>query len=133
MNELDAIFAGDWTYRSFRDDLLFGSGTISVASAVPNGLRGTIDVDGLQLELIGTRSTGNPMEIRFQGKGVVSGSEWIYAYVGWLVDWPSDISQRAVVVGSVVRVTPHPCTGPDGRQAIAPAGTVASWYAVRQA
>ena len=30
------------------------------------------------------------MQVRFQEKGLVSGSEWIYDYIGWLVPvWPN--------------------------------------------
>jgi hypothetical protein len=70
------------------------------------------------------------MQVRFQGKGIVSGEEWIYDYIGWLVPvWPnSDANkQRPAIAGSVVRTIPHSSNG-----GIAPAGVVASFYAVRQ-
>ncbi|MEO8671748.1 MAG: hypothetical protein ABI411_10575 [Tahibacter sp.] len=143
MNSCDSIFVGSWSYRSFLNDanlktqpdaLLFGSGTIAITSADPALLQGTIGGTGWQLALTGSRSYGNPMEIRFQGKGIVSGAEWIYAYVGWLVPaWPNGVDQQSAIVGSVVRVIPHPDTDAQGKPIIAPAGVVASWYAVKVA
>jgi hypothetical protein len=109
--------------------LVFGNGTLEITESHPNILVGTIGGPGWQLELFGSRSYGNPMEVRFQGKGVVSGSGWLYAYVGYLVpQWPNGIQQRAAMVGSIVRVISHPSS--DG--GISPAGVVASWYAVKQ-
>lgn len=55
---------------------------------------------------------------------------WAYDYIGWLVPtWPNSTAdlQRAAIVGSVVRTLPHA----SGAGA-APAGFVASFYAVRQ-
>lgn len=57
------------------------------------------------------------------------GEEWIYDYIGWLVPvWPNSNAQlqRAAMVGSVVRTVPHSSNG-----GTAPAGVVASFYAVR--
>lgn len=71
------------------------------------------------------------MQARFQGKGVVSGEEWVYDYIGWLVPaWPNsnDTLQRPAIVGSVVRTVPHS----SGSGGVAPAGVVASFYAVLQ-
>jgi hypothetical protein len=70
------------------------------------------------------------MQVRFQGKGLVSGEEWIYDYIGWLVPvWPNSnpTLQRPAMVGSIVRTIPH--SGGDGT--VHPAGVVASWYAVK--
>ena len=134
----DNPFVGKWTYRSFLNDpneatkpndLLFGSGVIEIVEAPSVILRGTIGGTGWSLTLTGSRSYGNPAEIRFQGKGVISGAEWIYDYVGYLVpQWPNGVQQRMVMVGSIVRAIPHPGSG----GATNPAGVVASWYAVRQ-
>ncbi len=141
-------FIGSWTYRSFVNDpeqfldsssgeekcrkleaLVFGNGTIVIEEGPSEILKGTIGGTGWQLDLYGSRSYGNPMEVRFEGKGVVSGSEWIYSYVGYLVpEWPNGIQQRTAMVGSIVRVIPHPSSG----GGVSPAGVVASWYAVRQ-
>ncbi len=140
----DNPFVGRWTYRSFLNDpdasvkpndLLFGSGTIVIMEMfeerpVPMQiLHGTIGGEGWSLDLYGARSYGNPMAVNFRGTGVVSGSEWIYDYVGYLVpQWPNGVQQRAAMVGSIVRAIPHPSSG----GGVSPAGVVASWYAVRQ-
>jgi hypothetical protein len=136
-------FVGKWTYRSFLNEpvlntdpkallssLMFGDGTIVIDDGPTELLTGTIGGDGWSLKLRGSRGYGSPSEVRFQGKGVVGGAEWIYAYVGWLVPtWPNstDTLDRPAIVGSVVRVIPHP--GSNG--ATNPAGVVASFYAVR--
>ena len=136
-------FVGSWTYRSFLNDpvldpnpnaklseLLFGSGTIVIDDAPPELLTGTIGGDGWSLALRGSRSYGSPAQVRFQGKGLVGGEEWIYDYIGWLVPvWPASTDQldRAAIVGSVTRTIPHS----SGNGGIAPAGVVASFYAVK--
>lgn len=131
------VFVGRWTYRSWLNDvnlatspndLLFGSGTIDIVEAPSQLLKGTIGGSGWQLDLHGSRSYGDPGTVRFQGKGVVSGAEWIYAYVGYLVpEWPDGINQKTAMVGSIVRVIPHP----SGSGGVSPAGVTASWYAVK--
>jgi hypothetical protein len=142
----DNPFVGKWTYRSFLIDpnlaaptgggdpnvnpLLFGYGTIVIDAAAPELLTGTIGGPGWLLKLHGSRAYGSPMQVRFQGKGSVSGAEWIYDYIGWLVPvWPNsdETKQRAAIVGSVTRTIPHP----SGNGGMAPAGVVASFYAVR--
>lgn len=135
----DNPFVGTWTYRSLLNDpnlntdfdkLEFGRGNIVIEQAEPQLLKGTIGGDGWSLALHGSREYGSPMKVRFQGRGVVSGAEWIYDYIGWLVPvWPnSDATlQRAAIVGSVTRTIPHPSNG-----GTAPAGVVASFYATRQ-
>jgi hypothetical protein len=113
--------------------LLLGYGTLVIAEATPEFLLvGTIGGGGWSLSLHGSRSYGSA-QVRFQGKGIVGGAEWIYDYIGWLVPvWPNSNQslQAPAIVGSVTRTIPHP-TGKDGK-AIAPAGVVASFYAVRQ-
>ena len=133
-------FVGSWTYRSLLNDpdvnkqfndLEFGRGTIVIEDGPEEVLRGTIGGPGWSLALHGSRAYGSPMQVRFQGKGVVSGEEWIYDYIGWLVPvWPNsdDRLQRPAIVGSVVRTIPH--SGSNG--GINPAGVVASFYAVRE-
>ncbi len=135
----DNPFVGSWSYRSLLNDpdlakpfnsLKFGAGTIVIAEAPMQTLTGTIGGQGWSLDLHGSRAYGSPMQVRFQGRGMVDGAEWVYDYIGWLVpDWPnSDASlQRPAIVGSVVRTVPHPSNG-----GVAPAGFVASFYAVRQ-
>jgi hypothetical protein len=136
----DNPFVGAWTYRSLLNDpdistefdkLEFGRGNIVIEEAEPQLLTGTIGGDGWSLVLHGSRAYGSPMQVRFQGKGIVGGEEWIYDYIGWLVPvWPNSDStlQRAAIVGSVTRTIPHSSSG----GGTAPAGVVASFYAVRQ-
>ena len=133
-------FVGQWTYRSLLNDpdinedfdkLEFGRGTIEIQEAGANALGGTIGGPGWSLALHGSFGFGSPMQVRFQGKGLVGGELWIYDYIGWLVPvWPnSDASlQRAAIVGSVVRTIPHS----SGDGGTAPAGVVASFYAVNE-
>jgi hypothetical protein len=135
----DNPFVGSWSYRSFVNDpdlttdpdkLLFGSGTIEITSPSSETLGGTIGGSGWSLDLHGSIGYGSPSQVRFQGKGIVGGEEWIYDYIGWLVPvWPNstDLLQRTAIVGSVVRTIPH--SGSDGT--VHPAGVVASFYAVR--
>ena len=132
-------FVGSWTYRSLLNDadvntdfndLEFGRGTIVIEEADVELLTGTIGGPGWSLDLHGSRAYGSPMQISFQGKGLVSGEEWIYAYTGWLVPvWSNSDStlQTAAIVGSVTRVIPHSSSG----GGTSPAGVVASFYAVR--
>ena len=131
---------GSWTYRSLLNDpdiatdfdkLEFGRGTLVIQEASSTTLSGTIGGPGWSLALHGAFGYGSPMQVRFQGRGLVNGEEWVYDYLGWLVPvWPNsnDQLQRAAIVGSVVRTVPHSSNG-----GIAPAGVVASFYAVRQA
>lgn len=131
-------FVGSWTYRSLLNDpdiatdfakLEFGRGQIVIEEAAPQLLKGSIGGEGWSLVLHGSREYGSPMKVRFQGKGLVNGEEWVYDYVGWLVPvWPnSSVSlQRGAIVGSVTRTVAHSSNG-----GTAPAGVVASFYAVR--
>ena len=145
----DNPFLGKWSYRSFLNDpnlvipsdgsdpniqsLLFGYGTLVIAAAAPELLVGTIGGGGWSLTLHGSRAYGSPAQVRFQGKGIVGGAEWIYDY-HWMAG--SRLAEQQpefgvpAIVGSVTRTIPHP-SGADGK-AIAPAGVVASFYAVRQ-
>jgi len=130
--------AGLWTYRSFIadpdlatafNDLEFGRGNIKVDEAPFGIFRGRIYDTGWSLELNGAIQYGTPFQIRFQGKGVVGGEEWIYDYLGSVVaPWPNGVNQRPAIVGTIVRTIPHSSNG----TAIAPAGVVAQWIAVRQ-
>jgi hypothetical protein len=136
----DNPFVGSWTYRSLLNDpdgtkafndLEFGEGTIVIEEVSPELLTGTIGGTGWSLALHGSRSYGSPMQVRFQGKGMIGGEEWVYDYIGWLVPvWPNSTAafQRAAIVGSVTRTIPHSGSGPG---TVAPAGVVASFYAVR--
>jgi hypothetical protein len=135
---IDNPFLGTWLYRSLLNDpdpnkkfndLEFGIGTLVIRDDA-GVLGGTIGGDGWSLNLRGSFGFGSPMQVRFQGKGLVGMSEWIYDYIAWLVPaWPNSTNQldRDAFVGSVVRTIPHP--GDDGT--VHPAGVVASFYAVR--
>jgi len=134
----DNPFIGRWTYRSLLNnpdvnaafnDLEFGRGELDITEAPMQLLAGTIGGPGWSLALKGSRQYGSPMRARFQGVGVVSGEQWIYDYEGLLVPaWPNGVDQRPAIVGSVVRSIPHSGGSPG---TIAPAGAVASFYAVR--
>jgi hypothetical protein len=136
----DNPFVGTWTYRSLLNDpdvntdfnnLEFGRGTLVITAPSPATLGGTIGGPGWSLDLHGSIGYGSPAQVRFQGRGLVSGEEWVYDYIGWLVPvWPNsnDTLQRAAIVGSVVRTIPHSGGQPG---TVAPAGVVASFYAVR--
>jgi len=131
-------FVGTWTYRSLLNDpridegfdkLEFGRGTITIEEAAPGTLAGTIGGPGWSLSLHGSFGFGSPMQVRFQGTGLVGGEQWVYDYLAWLVPvWPNSTAalQRAAIVGSVVRTVPHS----SGSGGISPAGVVASFYAV---
>ena len=133
-------FVGTWTYRSLINDpniktdfdkLEFGRGTLVITASSSTTLGGTIGGPGWSLDLRGSFAYGSPAQVRFQGRGLVSGEEWIYDYIGWLVPvWPNstDTLQRAAIAGSVVRTVPHSGSEPG---TVNPAGVVASFYAVR--
>jgi hypothetical protein len=136
----DNPFVGTWTYRSLINDpnvntdfskLEFGRGTLVITALSSTTLGGTIGGPGWSLDLHGSFGYGSPAQVRFQGRGIVNGEEWIYDYIGWLVPvWPNstDTLQRAAIVGSVVRTIPHSGGKPG---TINPAGVVASFYAVQ--
>lgn len=131
-------FVGTWTYRSLLNDpditqtfdaLEFGRGTLEIVETSTTVLGGTIGGPTWSLSLHGSFGFGSPMQVRFQGKGLVNGEQWVYDYIGWLVPaWPNSNPslQRAAIVGSVVRTVPHS----SGSGGVAPAGVVASFYAV---
>jgi hypothetical protein len=133
-------FAGKWSYRSLLNDpdlsqdfdkLEFGRGTLEIQEVSSTALGGTIGGPGWQLALHGSFGYGSPMQVRFQGKGLVGGEEWVYDYIGWLVPaWPnSDATlQRNAIAGSVVRTVPHS----SGNGGVSPAGVTASFYAVQE-
>ena len=133
-------FVGSWTYRSLLNDpdvntdfnkLEFGRGTLNITADSAATFGGTIGGPGWSLNLHGSFGYGSPMQVRFQGKGLIGGEEWIYDYIGWLVPtWPNsnDTLERASMVGSIVRTIPHSGSEPG---TVNPAGVVASWYAVR--
>jgi len=127
---------GVWTYRSLLNDpdvatafndLEFGRGHIEIEDAPMGVFKGRIYGPGWELRLNGSINFGNPYTVRFQGRGVVSGEEWIYDYIGYLsLPWPNGIAQRPALAGSIVRTIPHA----SGSGGVSPAGVVCSWYAV---
>jgi hypothetical protein len=133
------ILTGLWTYRSFLsnpdvnadfDSLEFGVGNIKINDAPMQTFDGSIFGPGWSLALTGSIGYGNPFTVQFQGKGVVGGAEWIYNYVGYVIpNWVNGVDQRPAIVGTIVRVIPHP-TGPNNKST-APAGVVAQWIAVK--
>lgn len=134
------LLVGTWTYRSFLSDpeldtdfdaLEFGRGNIRIDDGPMQDFSGLIYGPGWSLDLKGSTTYGDPFTVRFQGKGVVGGAEWIYDYLGYVVKpWPNGVDQRPAIVGTIVRTIPHP-TGPNGKST-APAGFVAQWIAVKQ-
>ena len=134
----DNPFTGNWTYRSLLNNpdvnqafnnLEFGRGTITINEDAMQLLSGTIGGPGWSLTLKGSREYGTPMRVRFQGTGIVNGEQWIYDYEGYLVaHWPNGVQQRPAIVGSVIRTIAHSGSEPG---TVAPAGVVASFYAVK--
>lgn len=150
----EEILQGIWTYRSWLNEtdltkstdkdpigkLLFGAGYIKIGESAANAFSGVIygqnDLSKASpdakadwaLDLKGSTNYGDPFSVRFQGKGIVGGSEWIYDYVGYVIlPWPNGIQQKTAMVGSIVRTIPHP----NGSGGVSPAGVTASWYAVK--
>lgn len=130
--------SGIWTYRSLLNNpdlsadfnsLEFGRGNLSIQTDVDGSLTGKIYDTGWELELKGSFQNGNPAALWFQGKGIVSGSLWIYDYLCYVVpSIPNGENQVPALVGSVTRAIPHP----DGSGGTSPAGVVCSFYAVFQ-
>lgn len=123
---------GSWTYQILLNepDASIPFCQLQLGVGPSELLTGTIGGTGWSLALRGSRSYGSPAQVRFQGKGLVNGEEWIYDYIGWLVPvWPAstDALDRGAIVGSVTRTIPHS----SGTGGVAPAGVVASFYAVR--
>lgn len=127
-------FAGSWSYRSLLndpdlltafDDLRFGAGALELQELQPGKIGGTLGGTGWSLTLDGAATRGAPAILRWQGRGVIGGEEWVYDYLGYLVpDWPDGVNQVPAIVGSVIRTVAH-----SGGQA--PAGVTATFYAVR--
>lgn len=129
---------GLWTYRSLLNNpdltldfnaLEFGRGNLKIETQSDGTLTGKIYDTGWELELKGSIQQGSPATLWFQGKGIVSGSLWVYDYLCYVVPQiPNGENQIPALVGSVTRAIPHP----DGQGGISPAGVVCSFYAVLQ-
>jgi hypothetical protein len=128
---------GKWAYRSFLSNpdlsadfnsLEFGRATMTISDAPMGVLDGSIGGPGWSLSLSGSINYGDPYSLRFQGKGMVGGEQWIYDYAGYTIKpWPNGVNQVPAIVGSVVRSVPH-----SSGTGTAPAGVVCSWIAVWQ-
>ncbi|WP_108882002.1 hypothetical protein [Anderseniella sp. Alg231-50] len=126
---------GTWSYRSFLNNadldlefnnLRFGAGTLEITEPERGIVAGSLGGTGWSLGLQGWLSSGNPGTIRFQGSGDIGGEHWVYDYLGFLSPhWPNGVDQVPSIVGTIVRTAPH-------SNGNAPAGFVASWYAVKQ-
>ena len=132
---IEPAINGTWTYRSFRsvpdldvepNDLLFGAGNLELKQVSSTKIEGSLSGSGWSLKIVGGITHGNPVSVRFQGKGTIGEEEWIYDYQGYLIPvWPNGVEQRPAIVGSIVRTVPHS----NGQ---ATAGYVAQWIAVLQ-
>jgi hypothetical protein len=139
-------FAGNWIYRSFRNEptavgdvstnpsrlvaLLFAEAQWVIEDSADNTFKGQLrfgpnDVMDLKGTISKDMTTGlSHVHIVGQGRPNTSTAMLFYDYDGWLTyQWPNGVSQRTAIVGSVIRVKPH-----DG----AAAGYVASFIAVKQ-
>ena len=139
----NADLRGVWTYRSFADDPTpVGSfDKIRIWEAelyldTPDGgntLHGhlgerppTALADSPYLNLIGKVSQGRPQQARWRAVGApgTAFAGWIYDYEGFVAPfWPSGLSQRTCIVGTVTRTVAHDR---------APAGRAFSFIAVKR-
>jgi len=127
-------FSGVWSYRSLInnpelslpfDDLRFGAGTLNLTEPESGKIGGSLGGTGWSLSLVGTATDGAPPTLRWQGRGMIGGEEWVYDYLGYLVpDWPYGVAQIDTIVGTIIRTAPHS----NGQ---APAGYTATFFAVR--
>jgi len=127
-------FSGVWSYRSLInepdllvpfDSLRFGAGTLNLTEPESGKVAGSLGGSGWSLSLLGAATDGDPPTLRWQGRGVISGEEWIYDYLGYLIpDWPDGVAQIDTIVGTIIRTVPH-----SNGQALA--GHTATFYAVR--
>ena len=139
-------FAGNWTYRSFRNNpepvgdvdqdpsklvkLLFAEAEWVVENTPGNVFKGELRFgpqDVMDLRGTITKATATcPVRVHIVGQGRpgTSTEKLFYDYEGSLVSlWPNGVDQRRAIVGSVIRVKPHDS---------APAGYVASFIAVKR-
>lgn len=139
MNENKTVLGSSlFTYRSLLnnpdlsasfDSLEFGRAKLAIDVNSSGLVTGKIYDTGWELDLFGSYQAGSPPTLWFQGKGVVSGSLWVYDYLCYVVPViPNGINQRLALVGSITRAIPHP----DGSGGTSPAGVVNSFYAVAQ-
>lgn len=131
---------GTWHYRSFVNNpqkvsdvntILFGEGDFELDESPLGQLSGIGDFGGGNtVKFQGIVSHGSLTTIRFRGIGTGSAnSDWSYDYLGVITPpWPNGVGQIPSIVGTVVRSAPHA----NGSGGISPAGTVASFIAVKR-
>ena len=142
--------SGDWTYRSFKNiaepvgdfnQMRFAETDLALTVGADGLLRGTLSfpaagadaapaVEQGFMDLDGRVSGGNPMRVRFAGKGRVGTRSWNFEYVydGIVAPaMPGAKEQRLALVGTVMRVRER-TEGPSPAEA----GITASFIAVRR-
>jgi hypothetical protein len=131
---------GAWHYRSFVNNpqevtdlntILFGEGDFTLDEAPIGQLSGVGDFGGGDtVRFEGAVTHGFLTTTRFRGVGTGSlNSDWLYDYLGILVSpWPNGAGQIPTINGTVVRSAPRS----NGAGGISPAGTVASFVALRR-
>jgi len=128
-------FVGSWAYRSFLRDadlstsfenLRFGTGTMVLVDEGEGVLTGSLGGSGWSLSLTGQWTASDPHTMKVQGRGEIGGELWVYDYLGYLAPaWPTGVDETPSILGSIIRTQAH-------SSGTAPAGFVASWYAVKQ-
>ncbi len=142
--------SGDWTYRSFKNiaepvgdfnQIRFAETDLALTVGADGLLRGTLSFPAASansapaaeqgfMDLDGRVSGGDPMRVRFAGKGRAGTRSWNfeYAYDGIVSPAiPGAKEQRLVLVGTVMRVRER-TEGPSPAEA----GITASFIAVRR-
>jgi hypothetical protein len=137
-----SVVRGVWTYRSFLNDpsysedfskLAVWEAELSFAMAESGRLYGFLGErpevstgEEPYLLVEGQVSDGDPVKVSWRAKGRpgTAFEGWVYDYAGYVVpDWEDATRPRAVITGTVTRTVAH------GQ---APAGSVFSFYAVKQ-
>lgn len=136
-------FAGTWTYRTALNipDLQTPNSQIgrakvpmTIEETEPGHVTGQFGQQ-FNLSLEGTYDLGNPPErpatLLFRTFAIVNNEPWEFRYTGYLIpDWSEGIDQQTAMVGTFVRVFQN--ASPFNPDSVFPAGTVASFIAVKQ-
>jgi Raf kinase inhibitor-like YbhB/YbcL family protein len=141
-----AELAGTWTVRSFNPTYVVGDGTpererVLIRAGDPQpldltldaavdiaGLEGKIEWQGGVGLVLNGRAEGSRFDIKGTGRPETPTAGWQYDYHGDQAEvWPGAVDQHYTLLGSVIRVTPHPRSFNNGQ----PAGEVFSFIAVR--
>ncbi|MCF4126449.1 hypothetical protein [Methylobacterium sp. SyP6R] len=133
-----ADVSGLWTYRSYRNDPalisgdpdkaaqnIFGEGVFDLRLD-GEAVTGMLDMGGgYVLDLTGSAAAGAEIALVGLGRAGTPTAGWEYDYRGVpAYRWPNGVGQVPALVGTVIRAKPH---------GGAPAGTVASFIAVKRA